>query len=163
MSADAPVIDVKGLSKRFGARRVVDDVSIRVARGRICGFLGPNGSGKTTTIRMLCGLLKPDAGSGTCLGLDILRESAAIKRRVGYMTQRFSLYEDLSLRENLDSVARMYAGAAGRRAATPALEQLGLTTRSGQLAGELWGGWKRRLALAACLLHEPQLLLLDEP
>src|SRR5262249_51978283 len=163
MSADAPVIDVKGLSKRFGARRVVDDVSIRVAPARICGFLGPNGSGKTTPKAMLCGLLKPDAGSGTCLGLDILRESAAIKRRVGYMTQRFSLYEDLSLRENLDFVARMYAVADRQRAVTTALEQLGLTNRSGQLAGELSGGWKQRLALAACLLHEPQRLVLDEP
>jgi ABC-2 type transport system ATP-binding protein len=142
---------------------VADDVSIRVGRGRICGFLGPNGSGKTTTIRMLCGLLKPDAGSGTCLGLDILREAGEIKRRVGYMTQRFSLYEDLSLRENLDFVARVYAVSDRRRAVDTALEQLGLTNRSSQLAGELSGGWKQRLALAACLLHDPQLLLLDEP
>jgi ABC-2 type transport system ATP-binding protein len=163
MSADAPVIDVKGLSKSFGGRRVVDDVSIRVARGRICGFLGPNGSGKTTTLRLLCGLLKPDAGSGTCLGLDILRESGEIKRRVGYMTQRFSLYEDLSLRENLDFVARVYAVGDRPRAVAAALEQLGLTNRSAQLAGALSGGWKQRLALAACLLHDPQLLLLDEP
>jgi len=163
MSDAAPVIDVKGLSKSFGGRRVVDDVSIRVARGRICGFLGPNGSGKTTTIRMLCGLLKPDAGSGTCLGLDIVRESAQIKRRVGYMTQRFSLYEDLSLRENLDFVARVYAVADRRQVVDAALEKLGLGERAGQLAGELSGGWKQRLALAACLLHDPQLLLLDEP
>ncbi|HZM46541.1 MAG TPA: ABC transporter ATP-binding protein [Burkholderiales bacterium] len=163
MSADALVIDVKGLSKSFGGRRVVDDVSIRVERGRICGFLGPNGSGKTTTIRLLCGLLKPDAGSGTCLGLDILRESGEIKRRVGYMTQRFSLYEDLSLRENLDFVARVYAVPDRPRAVAAALEKLGLTNRGAQLAGELSGGWKQRLALAACLLHDPQLLLLDEP
>ena len=163
MSAEPAVIDVKGLSKSFGGRRVVDDVSIRVGRGRICGFLGPNGSGKTTTIRMLCGLLRPDAGSGACLGLDILRDSAQIKRRVGYMTQRFSLYEDLSLRENLDFIARVYAVPDRSRAVAAALEQLGLTNRSGQLAGELSGGWKQRLALAACLLHDPQLLLLDEP
>ena len=163
MGEDAPVIDVKGLSKSFGGRRVVDNVSIRVGRGKICGFLGPNGSGKTTTIRMLCGLLKPDAGSGTCLGFDILRESAQIKRRVGYMTQRFSLYEDLSIRENLDFIARIYAIADRRRAVDATLEKLGLTNRSAQLAGELSGGWKQRLALAACLLHDPQLLLLDEP
>jgi ABC-2 type transport system ATP-binding protein len=161
--AAAAAIDVKGLSKSFGGRRVVDDVSIRVGRGRICGFLGPNGSGKTTTIRLLCGLLKPDAGSGTCLGLDILRESGRIKRRVGYMTQRFSLYEDLSLRENLDFIARMYAVPDRPRAVAAALEKLGLTNRGAQLAGELSGGWKQRLALAACLLHDPQLLLLDEP
>ena len=163
MNTETPAIDVKGLSKSFGGRRVVDEVSIRVGRGRICGFLGPNGSGKTTTIRLLCGLLKPDAGSGTCLGLDILRESGRIKRRVGYMTQRFSLYEDLSLRENLDFVARMYAVPDRRRAVAAALEKLGLTNRGAQLAGELSGGWKQRLALAACLLHDPQLLLLDEP
>jgi ABC-2 type transport system ATP-binding protein len=158
-----PVIDVSGLTKRFGRRTVVDGVDLRVARGRICGFLGPNGSGKTTTIRMLCGLLKPDAGSGTCLGFDILREAAEIKRRVGYMTQRFSLYEDLSIRENLEFVARVYAVRDRRAAVERTLEQLGLADRSRQLAGELSGGWKQRLALAACLLHQPQLLLLDEP
>jgi ABC-2 type transport system ATP-binding protein len=158
-----PVIDVRGLTKRFGRRTVVDGVDLRVARGRICGFLGPNGSGKTTTIRMLCGLLRPDAGSGTCLGFDILREAAQIKRRVGYMTQRFSLYEDLSIRENLEFVARVYAVADRRAAVERTLGQLGLADRSRQLAGELSGGWKQRLALAACLLHQPQLLLLDEP
>jgi ABC-2 type transport system ATP-binding protein len=157
------VIDVAGLTKRFDGRTVVDDVAIQVRRGRICGFLGPNGSGKTTTIRMLCGLLTPDAGSGTCLGHDILTEAAAIKRQVGYMTQRFSLYEDLSIRENLDFVARMY-GLPGRRAKVAAtLERLGLGDRQRQLAGQLSGGWKQRLALAACILHEPKLLLLDEP
>jgi ABC-2 type transport system ATP-binding protein len=159
----AAVIDVKGLTKIFGGRRVVDDVSMRVERGRICGFLGPNGSGKTTTIRMLCGLLRPDAGSGVCLGFDILRQSSEIKRHVGYMTQRFSLYEDLSIRENLDFIARVYAVPDRLGAVEAALNRLGLTQRSNQLAGQLSGGWKQRLALAACMLHEPQLLLLDEP
>jgi ABC-2 type transport system ATP-binding protein len=163
MPAGDAVIDVKGLTKSFGGRRVVDNVSIRVARGRICGFLGPNGSGKTTTIRMLCGLLKPDAGSGVCLGFDVLREAAQIKLHVGYMTQRFSLYEDLSLRENLDFIGRIYAITDRKRKVEETLEKLGLSERAGQLAGQLSGGWKQRLALAACMLHEPQLLLLDEP
>jgi ABC-2 type transport system ATP-binding protein len=163
VSADTVIIDVKGLTKSFGGRRVVDDVAIRVTRGRICGFLGPNGSGKTTTIRMLCGLLRPDAGSGTCLGFDLVRETAQIKRRVGYMTQRFSLYEDLSIRENLDFIARLYDVPQRARAVNATLEQLGLAQRSSQLAGQLSGGWKQRLALAACLLHDPRLLLLDEP
>src|SRR4051794_36990497 len=156
-------IDVRGLTKRFDGKRVVDDFSIRVERGQIFGFLGPNGSGKTTTIRMLCGLLTPDAGHGTCLGHDIIRESAQIKREVGYMTQRFSLYEDLSIRENLEFIARVYAVPERRRNVQQALERLGLENRSHQLAGQLSGGWKQRLALAACLLHSPQLLLLDEP
>jgi ABC-2 type transport system ATP-binding protein len=156
-------IVVEHLVKSYGARRVVDDVSIRVTTGRIFGFLGPNGSGKTTTIRMLCGLLTPDSGSGTCLGLDILAEASAIKRQVGYMTQRFSLYEDLTIRENLDFVARMY-GLQGRRGLVDAaLARLGLADRQQQLAGALSGGWKQRLALAACILHGPKLLLLDEP
>ncbi|MGH8751785.1 MAG: ABC transporter ATP-binding protein [Burkholderiales bacterium] len=157
------VIAVQGLSKSFDGKRVVDDFSLTVERGRIFGFLGPNGSGKTTTIRMLCGLLTPDAGKGTCLGYDIRTQSGEIKRRAGYMTQRFSLYEDLSIRENLDFIARIY-GVKNRAAAVQqALERLGLSNRRNQLAGELSGGWKQRLALAACLLHEPQLLLLDEP
>ncbi len=160
---DSPVIDVHSLNKSFDGRRVVEDFAIRVGRGRICGFLGPNGSGKTTTIRMLCGLLTPDSGGGTCLGLDILTEGAAIKRQVGYMTQRFSFYEDLSIRENLDFVARVYGLAARRRRVDEALDRLGLAQRSRQLAGELSGGWKQRLALAACILHNPKLLLLDEP
>jgi ABC-2 type transport system ATP-binding protein len=163
MQAGDAVIDVKGLTKSFGGRKVVDDVSIRVARGRICGFLGPNGSGKTTTIRMLCGLLKPDAGSGTCLGHDVLREAAQIKRHVGYMTQRFSLYEDLSIRENLDFIARVYAVPERVSKVEETLRKLGLEQRATQLAGQLSGGWKQRLALAACMLHDPQLLLLDEP
>ena len=156
-------IDVHGLNKRFGTKHVVKDVSLQVRRGEIFGFLGPNGSGKTTCIRMLCGLLTPDSGSGTCLGADILRESERIKRQVGYMTQRFSFWEDLSIRENLDFVARLYQMRDRERVVNQALEQLGLASRSAQLAGTLSGGWKQRLALSACLLHEPQLLLLDEP
>jgi ABC-2 type transport system ATP-binding protein len=156
-------VDVQGLNKHFGEKHVVKDVSLRVHRGEIFGFLGPNGSGKTTTIRMMCGLLKPDSGSGTCLGYDILRESSDIKRNVGYMTQRFSFWEDLSITENLDFVARMYEIPARHEAVQRCLEELGLKDRSGQLAGELSGGWKQRLALTACLLHEPKLLLLDEP
>jgi ABC-2 type transport system ATP-binding protein len=159
----APAIDVHGLGKSFGGRPVVRDVSLRVERGQIYGFLGPNGSGKTTTIRMLCGLLTPDAGSGTCLGFDILREAPEIKRRVGYMTQRFSFYEDLSVRENLDFVARMYGVPRRRQAVADAIQRLGLADRQTQLACTLSGGWKQRLALAACILHEPELLLLDEP
>ena len=157
------VIDVKGLTKRYAGRAVVDDFAIRVERGQIYGFLGPNGSGKTTTIRMICGLLTPDAGEGQCLGFDIRREAQSIKRHVGYMTQKFSLYEDLSIAENLDFVARVYGVKNRQDAVNKTLERLGLTARRGQLAGALSGGWKQRLALAACLLHEPALLLLDEP
>jgi ABC-2 type transport system ATP-binding protein len=157
------VIDVHGLVKTFGDKRVVDDVSLRVGKGQIYGFLGPNGSGKTTTLRMLCGLLTPDAGSGTCLGFDIRRDSAEIKRRTGYMTQKFSLYEDLTIRENLDFVGRVYGLDRLRGRVDAALERLGLASRQKQLAGQLSGGWKQRLALAACILHEPELLLLDEP
>jgi len=163
MNGTAAAIDVRGLSKRFGTHTVVDALSIRVARGEICGFLGPNGSGKTTTIRMLCGLLAPDAGEGQCLGHDIRHEARRIKRRVGYMTQRFGLYEDLSIEENLDFVARVYGMARRREVIDGALQRLGLQARRKQLAGSLSGGWKQRLALAACLLHEPELLLLDEP
>ncbi|MEI8394224.1 MAG: ABC transporter ATP-binding protein [Rhodospirillaceae bacterium] len=158
-----PAIDVRDLSKSFHGNRVVDRVSIRVEPGRICGFLGPNGSGKTTTIRILCGLLTPDEGGGTCLGLDIVREGAAIKRQVGYMTQKFSFYEDLSIRENLDFVARVYGLPDRRAVVAESLDRLGLMQRAEQLAGELSGGWKQRLALAACILHRPKLLLLDEP
>jgi ABC-2 type transport system ATP-binding protein len=142
---------------------VVDAVSLQVERGQIYGFLGPNGSGKTTTIRMLCGLLTPDAGSGTCLGHDLMREARSIKREVGYMTQKFGLYDDLSIEENLDFIARVYAVPQRQASVDGALAQLGLATRRKQLAGSLSGGWKQRLALAACLLHRPQLLLLDEP
>src|SRR6478672_7242294 len=161
--SEAAVIDVEGLTKSFGGRVVVDDFAIRVERGQIFGFLGPNGSGKTTTIRMLCGLLTPDAGEGRCLGFDLLTQAHLIKREVGYMTQRFSLYEDLSIQENLDFVARVYGMRDRRHVIDAALERLGLAQRREQLAGTLSGGWKQRLALAACLLHNPQLLLLDEP
>jgi ABC-2 type transport system ATP-binding protein len=156
-------IDVAGLNKHFGAKHVVRDVSIRVETGRICGFLGPNGAGKTTTLRMLCGLLRPDSGSGTCLGFDVIRQSGEIKRRTGYMTQRFSLYEDLTIEENLAFMARVHGLDRRRARVEDALDRLGLTARRRQLAGELSGGWKQRLALAACTLHEPALLLLDEP
>ena len=157
------VIDVRGLTKSYGGRKVVDDVSLTVPQGQIRGFLGPNGSGKTTTIRMLCGLLTPDAGEGRCLGYDLRREAAKIKREVGYMTQKFSYYEDLSIEENLEFVARMYAVPDRKVAVERTLDQLGLANRRKQLAGALSGGWKQRLALAACLLHSPKLLLLDEP
>ncbi|OGV52074.1 MAG: multidrug ABC transporter ATP-binding protein [Lentisphaerae bacterium GWF2_52_8] len=156
-------IDVRKVTKRFGGRSVVKEVSLQVRRGEIFAFLGPNGSGKTTFMRMLCGLLTPDGGDGTCLGHDILREQAAIKLEVGYMTQKFSFYEDLSIRENLDFVARLYKIPARREAVRRSLEKLGLEARQSQLAGTLSGGWKQRLALAACLIHEPKLLLLDEP
>jgi ABC-2 type transport system ATP-binding protein len=156
-------IDVHGLSKSFDGREVVHDLSMQVKRGSIYGFLGPNGSGKTTTIRMLCGLLTPDSGEGSCLGFDIRRDADKIKRRVGYMTQRFSLYQDLSVRENLEFVARLYGMQNPPGAARDMIKRLGLSGREGQLAGELSGGWKQRLALGACTLPSPQLLLLDEP
>ena len=159
----ALAIDVRGLTKRFGNRTVVDHIDLQLARGRICGFLGPNGSGKTTTIRMLCGLLTPDGGEGTCLGLDVRREAHRIKPRVGYMTQRFGLYDDLTIEENLSFVARVYGLSDIGREVRGALERLGLYSRRAQLAGTLSGGWKQRLALAACMLHQPELLLLDEP
>jgi ABC-2 type transport system ATP-binding protein len=157
------VIDVDGLTKSFDGRVVVRDLSMKVKRGTIYGFLGPNGSGKTTTIRMLCGLLTPDSGRGTTLGYDILTESDEIKRQVGYMTQRFSLYQDLSVRENLELVARIYRVPHPKAAAAAMVDRLGLRGREEQLAGELSGGWKQRLALGACTLPNPQLLLLDEP
>jgi ABC-2 type transport system ATP-binding protein len=164
MNGSAPIaIDVKGLTKAFEGREVVHELSMQVKRGSIYGFLGPNGSGKTTTIRMLCGLLTPDRGEGTCLGYDIRRDADKIKRQVGYMTQRFSLYQDLSVRENLEFVARLYGVNDARGTAREMIKRLGLSGREEQLAGELSGGWKQRLALGACTLPNPQLLLLDEP
>lgn len=163
MTDDRYAIDVEGITKSFGDKVVVDGLALRVRRGEIYGFLGPNGSGKTTFLRLLCGLLKVDAGRGTCLGFDLLTETDAIKRRVGYMTQRFSLYEDLSLAENLRFVADIYQLPRAGEAVRKSLAALGLAGRERQLAGELSGGWKQRLALAACLIHEPELLLLDEP
>jgi ABC-2 type transport system ATP-binding protein len=162
-SAPDIAINVEGLTKSFGGRTVVQNLSMQVKRGSIYGFLGPNGSGKTTTIRMLCGLLTPDSGTGTCLGYDIRRDADKIKLRVGYMTQRFSLYQDLSVRENLEFVARLYGIPHPRDAAREMIKRLGLSGREEQLAGELSGGWKQRLALGACTLPNPQLLLLDEP
>lgn len=156
-------IDVRGMTKRFGNRTVVNDIALQVRTGEVCGFLGPNGSGKTTFIRMLCGLLRADAGSGTCLGYDVIRESETIKRHVGYMTQKFSFWEDMSIAENLEFVARIYGVKDRKNAVQSCIEQLGLTGRERQLAGQLSGGWKQRLALAACLIHQPKLLLLDEP
>ena len=158
-----PAIEVSELTKRFGERTVVDRVSLSVAKGEIAGFLGPNGSGKTTTIRLMCGLLQPDGGSGRVLGHDILTERGAIKREVGYMTQKFSFYEDLTIEENLSFVAGLYQMRRRREVVRDTLKDLGLWTRRGQLAGSLSGGWKQRLALAACVMHKPRLLMLDEP
>ena len=157
------VIDVHDLRKSFGARKVVEGLTLQVAKGEICGFLGANGSGKTTTIRMLCGLLVPDAGSGTCIGLDIIKQAPLIRRNVGYMTQKFSLYDDLTVFENLDFVASVYEMSDRGQAVTDIIDRMGLGDRRDQLAGELSGGWKQRLALAACVMHRPELLLLDEP
>lgn len=156
-------IDVRNLVKRYGTRTVVNKMSLGLEQGRICGFLGPNGSGKTTTLRMICGLLTPDGGSGTCLGYDLVRERDAIKRQAGYMTQRFGLYEDLTIRENLEFVGGVYGIDRPKERVDRSLERLGLASRAHQLAGALSGGWKQRLALAACVLHEPKILLLDEP
>jgi ABC-2 type transport system ATP-binding protein len=164
MNAPAGIaIEVEGLTKRFDGHTVVRDLSMQVRRGEIYGFLGPNGSGKTTTIRMLCGLLTPDAGRGTCLGYDIRTAREPIKRSIGYMTQHFSLYEDLSVRENLEFIARIYGVRDALGAAHAMIARLGLQGREKQLAGALSGGWKQRLALGACILPQPQLLLLDEP
>lgn len=163
MTAATQAISVRRLAKSFNGKKVVDDFALDVARGTIFGFLGPNGSGKTTTIRMLCGLLTPDGGEGTCLGFDIRREAREIKRRVGYMTQRFGLYEDLTVRENLEFIGRMYEIHPVEKTAQDIAVKFGLAQRQDQLAGTLSGGWKQRLALAACVLHRPELLLLDEP
>jgi len=157
------IIEVQGMTKRFGELTAVDHVDLTVRAGEIYGFLGPNGSGKTTFLRMLCGLLRADDGSGKVLDYDVIAESEAIKREVGYMTQRFSFWEDLTIEENLDFVARMYELKNRRPTVKESLKQLGLADRRNQLAGQLSGGWKQRLALAACLIHKPKLLLLDEP
>jgi ABC-type multidrug transport system ATPase subunit len=162
MTADL-VIDVHDLHKSYGTRKVVDGLTLAVKAGEICGFLGANGSGKTTTIRMLCGLVKPNGGGGTCLGLDIIRDAPRIRLQVGYMTQRFSFYEDLTVTENLDFVAAVYELDNRRAAVKAIIDRMGLADRADQLAGQLSGGWKQRLALAACVLHKPKLLLLDEP
>jgi len=162
-NGSALAVDVHGLTKCYGGKPVVDHIDFQVRRGEVCGFLGPNGSGKTTFMRMLCGLLTPDEGEGTCLGYNLRLEANRIRLEVGYMTQKFSYYEDLSIEENLDFVARIYALPNRRAAVTASLDQLGLTARRKQLAGTLSGGWKQRLALAACLIHKPKLLLLDEP
>lgn len=162
-SAQDFAIDVRGLSKHFGHRAVVDGIDIQVRRGEICGFLGPNGSGKTTTIRMLCGLLAPSSGQGHCLGFDLVKQSRQIKLRTGYMTQKFGLYEDLSIEENLRFIAEVYDMPQGEELVDQTLRRLGLHERREQLASALSGGWKQRLSLAACLLHDPELLLLDEP
>ncbi|OJY52382.1 MAG: multidrug ABC transporter ATP-binding protein, partial [Legionella sp. 40-6] len=163
MSTATTIIDVHGLTKKFDERIVVDNISMHVQKGEVFGFLGPNGSGKTTTIRMLCGLLRADAGKGTCLGYDIIHQSERIKARVGYMTQHFSLYTELSIEENLDFIARVYGISKRPQRVAEALERLNLTARRKQLTRELSGGWKQRVALAACLIHDPALLLLDEP
>lgn len=160
---DDLVVDVKGLTKSFTGKKVVDDFDLAVPKGAIYGFLGPNGSGKTTTIRMVCGLLHPDSGSGTALGLDVIEQASLIRQRVGYMTQKFSLWEDLTIGENLDFVARMFSVPDREAKVQETLEELGLAARQKQLAGSLSGGWKQRLALSACMIHDPQLLLLDEP
>jgi len=156
-------IDVSGITKSFGNKVVVNNLSLTVEQGEIYGFLGPNGSGKTTFIRMLCGLLRPDSGSGRCLGMDIVKDFTAIKSRVGYMAQRFSLYGDLSVRENLDFMARMYGVANRKAAVNDVIERMKLDPYAKELAQNLSGGWKQRLALAASLIHGPELLLLDEP
>jgi len=157
------IIDVSGLCKSFSGKQAVIDAALQVKKGEIFGFLGPNGAGKTTTIRMLCGLLTPDKGQGTCLGYDVLKESSKIKYHVGYMTQHFSLYADLSIRENLDFIARLYKTVDRRNKVQESIKELGLLHRQSQLAGNLSGGWKQRLALSAALIHSPDLLLLDEP
>lgn len=156
-------IDVHGLHKSFGTIKAVQDFSIQLREARIFGFLGPNGSGKTTTIRMLCGLLKIDQGYGTCLGFDLGTQTEEIRQHIGYMTQHFSLYEDLTVQENLELVTRLHGMAPEHDVVTTSMLKMGLIDKRYQQARTLSGGWKQRLALAACTLHSPKLLLLDEP
>ncbi|WP_435927119.1 ABC transporter ATP-binding protein [Dryocola sp. BD613] len=156
-------IDVHHLNKHFGHHHAVKDFSLQVARGEIYGFLGPNGSGKTTSIRMMCGLITPDSGTGHCLGMDIFTQRDALKKRIGYMTQHFSMWENLTIRENLLFIARLHNLKQRRKQVEQTLAELGLESRQHQLAGVLSGGWKQRMALAACMLHQPSLLFLDEP
>lgn len=160
---DEYVVDVHHLYKSFNRKPAVVDVSLQVKRGEIFGFLGPNGSGKTTTIRMICGLMTPDSGSGQCLGYDIIRDSRRIKRLVGYVPQTFSLYQDLTVRENLEFVARVYEEHDYASRVKKIMADLGLDRYENIFAGRLSGGWKQRLSLAAALIHDPKLLLLDEP
>lgn len=162
-SSDELAINVHRLHKKFGNKVAVDNVSIAQPRGSVWGFLGPNGSGKTTTIRMLCGLLSPTDGEGTCLGFDVLTESDKIKLHTGYMTQKFSFWEDLTIRENLSFVARLYQINDRESVINKTLQDLNLSHRQNQLTRSLSGGWKQRLALAAVTMHRPKLLLLDEP
>ncbi len=159
------VVDARHLMRRFGHLVAVRDVSLAVRRGEIYGVLGANGAGKSTTIRMLCGLLDPTAGEARVVGFDVTKDPEAVKARIGYMTQRFSLYEDLTVRENLGFYAGIYGvpGREKRRRVDAVLERIGLAERAGQLAGTLSGGWKQRLALACSTIHEPPLLFLDEP
>ena len=163
MNTSEAVIEVTGVTKSFSGKIVVNNVDLTVYKGEIFGFLGPNGSGKTTFIRMLCGLLTPDAGKGHCLGYELGTNQRLIKLKVGYMTQRFSFYEDLTVKENLDFVARLYGIKNRQQAVEACMERFNFIPRQDQLAGNLSGGWKQRLALAACLMHQPLLLLLDEP
>lgn len=160
---DDLIIDVKALSKSFNGRTVVNKVDMHVKRGEVFGFLGPNGSGKTTTLRMICGLLTPDSGEGTCLGMDILTESFKIKQNVGYMTQHYSFYTDLSVEENLNFIGKIYQVEDRQDRISEVMDDLGLSKYRRHLTSQLSGGWKQRVALAACLLHKPALLLLDEP
>lgn len=165
MTAGAPAIETHGLRKQFGALVAVEGLDLRIERREVFGLLGPNGSGKTTTIRMLCGLMQPTAGTATVAGIDVRQDPEGVRRRIGYMSQRFGLYDDLTVAENL----RFYSSVYGltppdrRRRSDELLAELGLASRSGQLAGTLSGGWKQRLALACATAHRPEVLFLDEP
>jgi ABC-2 type transport system ATP-binding protein len=165
MPPESNAVEIRNLVKRFGSFVAVDDVNLEVRRGEIFGFLGPNGAGKSTTIRMLCGLLQPTSGSATVGGLDIATQSEAIKQKIGYMSQRFSLYDDLSVEENIDFFSGIYSVPKDRRAERKdyVLRMAGLEERRGSLTGLLSGGWKQRLALGCAILHEPPILFLDEP